>query len=347
MNRTKIILADTDEIYLSPLETKFLEELWESAEFEVITEQDYFNEFFSEPRSADILVVSETLYSDRLKKHNISKIFVLTESMEANGRNEGYIGIYKYTSIGEIYHQIMATSPELVKSETGRLQRTRVIAVTSASGGVGKTTVALGLSACMAKKFYKVLYIDAEILQSFHYHMSAPAALPHTAPLPDFEDRAKLFEWIKPLLCHEHFDYLPPFGASLDLLGMALDFFVSILEAARSSDVYDVIIVDTDTSMNQAKAKLLTMADKAVMVVTQSPQAVFSMNLLMKNVNCSDGEKFCFVCNKFLSTKENALISAKVKPGFIVSEYIHYTDMLALNELAMNQDLDKLAFLLM
>ena len=73
MVKSTIILADTDEKFLTPLELKFVEELDEDADIEIITEASYFNEYFLSPKSASVLVVSEDLYTSDLQKQYIKK----------------------------------------------------------------------------------------------------------------------------------------------------------------------------------------------------------------------------------------------------------------------------------
>ena len=75
MAKSTIILADTDEKFLTPLELKFVEELDEDADIELITDSSYFNEYFSSPQSANVLVVSEDLYPNNLQKHIFNKTF--------------------------------------------------------------------------------------------------------------------------------------------------------------------------------------------------------------------------------------------------------------------------------
>ena len=101
MAKSTIILADNDEKFLAPLELKFVEELGEEVNIEVITEKEYFDDFFSTSKTANVLVVSSELYSVELHKHNINSIYVLTEEEnEDEGGTEDLIitKIFKYTS---------------------------------------------------------------------------------------------------------------------------------------------------------------------------------------------------------------------------------------------------------
>ena len=79
MSRPRIIIADTDVNYIQSLQLKFIEEFFEKIDLEIITEREYFDELFSVPQKAEILVVSEDLYESSLQRHNISKVFLMVE----------------------------------------------------------------------------------------------------------------------------------------------------------------------------------------------------------------------------------------------------------------------------
>lgn len=66
MSRPRIIIADTDVNYIQSLQLKFIEEFFEKIDLEIITEREYFDELFSVPQKAEILVVSEDLYESSL-----------------------------------------------------------------------------------------------------------------------------------------------------------------------------------------------------------------------------------------------------------------------------------------
>ena len=74
MENIKIVVADTDEEYLAPLEYKLAEEWKDKGDIEVITSLKYFNEYFSQPRDIFILIINEYLYSER-SESKIADIF--------------------------------------------------------------------------------------------------------------------------------------------------------------------------------------------------------------------------------------------------------------------------------
>lgn len=323
MAKIKVILADLDEKYLAPIEMKFLEELDDEIELEIITQESYFDEYFSQPRSADILVVDEELYSTSLQRHNISNLFVLVEHVEEGGTEDLLATrLFKYTSIKEIYNQIIAASGSALSSSSMKSKETKVILFTSASGGTGKTTLALGVAACLAKSFKKVLYINIEGINSFQHMLSNGAAVPSSA-YPEFKKlNSDLYNRVRHVIRNEKFDYLPPFGAALSSLGIQYGMYKELIQSAKLSKEYDVIIVDTDAIFNETKAEFIMQADKVVMVMNQTKASVFATNMLTKNINCNDPDKFYFVCNKYEGEKENYIINGDVKLSVVVAEYI-------------------------
>ncbi len=349
MGKPVVILADTDERYLSPLELKFLEELEDTIELELITDEYFYDEYFSQPQNVDILVVSQELYTSDIQKQNIDNIFVLTEQPDSGGTEDLAITcIYKYTSIKEIYNQIIAASSGTIKAQTDQNKETMVVLVYSASGGTGKTTLAMGISACLAQSFKKVLYVNAERINTFgslinnRADMSSSVYSELTTGGPD------IFQRIRHVIRNEKFDYLPPLGGALSSLNISFSIYDEIIQSAKLTKEYDVIVVDTDTVFDEDKANLITKANKVLMVLEQSKQSVYAMNTLMKNMSCNDSEKYYFICNNFDETKNNALIDSEEKPRFITNEYVRRIDdidSLKLSDLCKKPDMQKVAFI--
>lgn len=349
MGKPVIILADTDEKYLSPLELKFLGELGDTIELELITDSVFYEEHFSQPRKADILVVSEDLYTSDIQKHNINNIYVLAEQPDNGGTEDLAITkIYKYTSIKEIYNQIISSSSGVIKAETEKTKETMVVLLYSASGGVGKTTLAMGISACLAESFKKVLYVNAERINTFGSYLNNKADMSGSVYSELASGGADIFNRIRHVVRSEKFDYLPPLGGALSSLNIDFSIYDEIIQSAKLTKEYDVIVVDTDIIFDENKANLITKANKVIMVLGQSKQSVYAMNTLMKNMSCNDSEKYYFVCNNFDSAKSNALIDGEDKPRFMTNEYVKHIkniDEMTLSDLCTKTDMQKIAFL--
>lgn len=351
MAKPRIIIADMDISYIIPLQLKFVEEFFEKIDIEIITDKEYYEQLFSTPQKADILIVSEELYNRSLQRHNIGNVFLMTEQYEDEQTGDLNVNrIYKYTSIKEILNEITGKSAEALKISAGSKKDTQIILVYSACGGVGKTTVALGISACLTKNYKRVLYINAGRLQSFQ------RMLDNKSPIASSDVYAKLanpsenaYNDVKHVIRKEQFSYLPPFKAALMSLGLKYSVYEMIAVGAKKSTDYDYIIMDADSSFDEEEAKLIDIADKVVVVTRQNETSVFATNLLVSNINGSNSEKYVFICNDFDKERDNTLISPNMTMKFTVSDYVdrfpHY-DGLKPGDLSKESSIQRIAFLI-
>lgn len=133
MIKPRIIIAETDINYVIPLQLKFAENFYEKVDLEIINSADYFEELFSAPQQADILIICEELYSPALQRHNISHIFVMNEQYEEDQTADLTINhIFKYTSIKEIFNEIIGKSADVLNLQRSDEQETQVILFYSA-----------------------------------------------------------------------------------------------------------------------------------------------------------------------------------------------------------------------
>lgn len=352
MTRPRIIIADTDINYIVPLQQKFVEDFFEKVDLEIITDRNYFNELFAAPQRADILIVSEELYDRSIQRHNISNIFLMTMQNEEEQTVDPNVNpIFKYTSIKEIFNEITGKSAGVLNLDTGVKKETQIILVYSACGGVGKTTVAMGISACLARSYKRVLYIDAEHLQTFQ------RLLENGTPVSASDVYAKLanagdniYQEMKHVIRKEQFCYVPPFKAALMSLGLRYSLYGKIARSAKRSGDYDYIVMDADTVFDEDKAELFGIADKVILVTGQTASAVYATNILVSNVTGMSSGKYVFICNNFDKDEDNALISPSVAKKFMVSDYIgHFAryDQMRCADLAKDSGMQKTAFLVM
>lgn len=321
MSKPTIILADTDANYISSLELKFIDTLDERINLEIITDKEYFDEYFSIPRSAEIVALSDDLYTDDLRKHNIANMCVLIEKPQSGDTEDLEIkSVYKYSSLKEIYNEIvgMSNNPELQGNAIST--DTQVIMVYSPIGGAGKTSIAVGLSACLAAN-KRVLYVDAEEMNTFSGLLSGNDYISANSYSEFREDNNRIYMNLKPEIRNERFNYLPPFKGSLSSTGISIRSMIKFVELAKASKDYDYIIVDVDSTYSEDKSVLMSLADKVFMVVMQDKVSAHKMNVLLNNANCTDAEKFIFVCNRYVSDAPNHIVSAG-KKKYIVSEFV-------------------------
>lgn len=349
MIQPRIIIVDTDVNYVIPLQFKFVQEFFGQVELEIITEPVYFNELFSRPQKAEILIVEESLYDDALQKHNISNIFVMSEKPNLEeSQQQNIIHLFKYTSIKEIFNEIVGKSGSALNVENKEENETKIVVVTSATGNVGKTTVAMGLSTCLEKHYKRVLYINASRMQSFQY------ILDNHTPISSSDIYAKLtnpdeqvYLDIKHIIRKEIFSYLPSFKAALLSLGISFSIYEKIALSAQKSKDYDYIVIDAESAFDEEKTRLLDIADKVIVVTGQCINEVEATNTFVSNISGVDSEKYFFVCNDFFKNNYNALIATERNVKYDVNEYVEHFDIngvLKCDELSENVDIRKIAF---
>ena len=323
MDKPRVVLADLDQNYISALQNKFIKELFDRIDLEVITDQNYFDVLFSKNQKIDILVIDEKLYSAALHKHDISSIFVLMEDIHPGETRElTHFRILKYTSIKEIYNEIVGNSMgalDIAEEEKGP----EIIVVTSAGGGLGKTSVSLALSASLAKNYRRVLYINAGNIQAFQYLMDNHEKIQATEVYAQFSHPTEnLYDGVKYVIKTEEFSYLPEFKTSLMSLGISFSAYQTFAESAKQSKDYDFIVIDLESSLDEYKASLLSSADKVIFLLGQSIGSVMTANAYLTSMNMSDPDKYLFVCNRFEKNDYNALINVEINKSFNVSDYI-------------------------
>lgn len=295
-----LVLADTSEDYLSALEYKFLSEIGENVDVELFSDENCFREYFSQPRTAEIVLVSENMYFSELQKHNIANLFVLTET-EGGIVTENLTvqHIFKYKSIKEIYFEATEKSRKELKSIEGNESRTKLISFYSASGGTGKTLLSLSFAAGLAAAHQNVLYINAESIQNFRLFFSDIAGLSMDGIRVLLQDRKKAYQNIKPYLKKEGFKYLPSVLQHLDSWGLTSDIYRDIALGAVESGEYQFVIVDIGTGLTGDFMKILEESDKVMVVTNTSRAALEKLRIWLDNVQLGDTEKYLLLYNRY------------------------------------------------
>lgn len=350
MAKPRIIIADTDINYIIPLQLKFVEDFFEMVDVEIITTEEYFDTLFSTPQRADILIVSEDLYSQAMQRHNISHVFVMNEQYEEDQTADLNVNhIFKYTSIKEIFNEITGKSADVLKIKTGAKQETQVVLFYSASGGVGKTTAAIGVSASLTKNYKRVLYINAARLQVFQHMLENHSAITAADVYAKLSTTENAYSDIKHIIRKEGFSYVPPFKAALMSLGLNYSIFEKLIVSAKQSGDFDFIVVDADVTFDEEKAALINLADKVIIIAQQTLSSVLATNILVSNINGANSDKYVFICNDFDKDEDNALISPAVSLKFSISDYIdhfaNYENMKP-DDLSKENSIQRTAFLI-
>lgn len=326
MGKPRVIVADPDEHYVIPIQSRFAAMFGDRIHLEIITDPEYFAALFDAPQHADVVLVSEQFYSSQLKRHDIRRLILLTEKEDAGKTTELDVqSIYKYTSVQEIFQWILGSCSDLLYAEQGDEKKAKIVLLTSAQGGVGKTSVALGLCKCLEKNFKRTLYINADHLQTFQWFLEDPEPIRGPAVYGRLSYPSQnLYREIAHVIRKEDFSYLPPFQAALFSLSLSYQVYGAVAEGARSSGEYDYIVIDADSAFDVEKTQLLDLADKVILLTKQSRQNMQALDRYLMNLNRNTGGKYDLVCNDFQEGEENAFQLPMAGGRVRVSEYIEH-----------------------
>ena len=323
----KVLLADPELSYLSTLEIMLLRGYGEQISLSLVTDPEYLDELFQTPQQIDILVINETFWKDDYQRQGIHNVFMLRET-ETRGRSEqGFVNIYKYSSVQNVISNIDALLRHMVGEK--RQMDCRLIMVYSPVGGCGKTTLAIGAAKALQTLGNSVLYVDTEYLQSFgsmlHSSSWADRSLVEELAVGRFTR-----ETLERNIIKGEIDYLAPMQYSL--LGNSLQDlnYVALIKTLREAMDYDFIIVDTSSDFNKCKVDLIELAGQMLIPCTQDGGGAAKMEALLRNINVGDTKKYVLVCNMFRSDECNELVESRI--WHMISHQIPYQEDIQWNE---------------
>ncbi|MEI3175964.1 MAG: AAA family ATPase [Lachnospiraceae bacterium] len=164
----------------------------------------------------------------------------------------------------------------------------RIIAIANQKGGVGKTTTAINLSACLAEAGKKVLTIDLDPQGNTTSGLGVnKAEQEHTTyELLIGEDpvEACLLKEVLPNL-----DMLPSninlSGAEIEMIGIEQKEFVLKKEIDKIRDQYDFVIIDCPPSLNMLTVNAMTTADTVLVPIQCEYYALEGLSQLIHTIN--------------------------------------------------------------
>lgn len=322
----KIILVDNDSHFLSNLEWYFFKQQDEH-EITTISSKDYLHEFFSNPQTADALVISEELYFPEIEKHNITHIFTLTES-EVESGTERLDGrrMSKYTTgIPEMYNIITGILKTANNGSKSEKAATGVVVVYSPVGGVGATSVAVGLCASLYKNYKKVLFLSIEGLQTFGSFFHGDFSLYDWQNNMFKAEREDAIVSLKEMVRNELCDYLPPYNSPLPAIPLGAEDYIRLINAIRTLKTYEYVVIDCGSEFTKDVSELMGVADKVVIVYDHEARSENKINCLLNCNNYSDRKKYVFLHNRCLLGSEPCPLDQKFANSKYTVERIEYS----------------------
>ncbi len=168
------------------------------------------------------------------------------------------------------------------------MSRVRIIAVTNQKGGVGKTTTAINLSACLAAEGKRVLAVDADQQGNTTSGLGLDKNEMSLTIYDMFLGEASVQE-VKQPTCVEGLEVVPAninlTGAEIELIGKEQREFILRDELEKIKNTYDFIIIDCPPSLNLITINALTAADTVLVPIQCEYFALEGLEQLLHTVN--------------------------------------------------------------
>jgi hypothetical protein len=181
----------------------------------------------------------------------------------------------------------------------------RTVAVMSASGGVGKTSLALNMVRQSSERGYRTFYFNLEALSatSLLFGLGEPDSLSmllyalQTHPEQWDEHFLKLCKH-QPQLRADRLDVPDHPG---ERLAMTPDMAFRLVDRIRRTGKYDLIVIDPDHGEGEWHLNLLQLCDRAIWLTTPDPQGIVKADKLLRywaSHNLESLSKVVHVLNK-------------------------------------------------
>ncbi len=197
-------------------------------------------------------------------------------------------------------------------------QKTRIIAIASGKGGVGKSNITLNLGLALKKKGVKVLLIDADMGTA---NLDILLGLTPVYNLGHIlQGKCTLKEAL--LTGPSDLKILPGTSGVQDFIDIKLEEVGRLLNvAAELEDDYDIILIDIGAGVNRTVINYLGGADEALIVLTPEPTSVMDAYSLIKIMSINKIKKrIGLVVNQVESKQEANELSERM--ASVIKKYL-------------------------
>ncbi len=183
-----------------------------------------------------------------------------------------------------MFSTISTQANELVsltkKKETN--SKTKVIAITSGKGGVGKSTISANIVYLLAQKQYKVAILDADIgLANLQVLLNVKPKYTFF----DYVDGTKSLDEIQTPTAYENITlYAGKSGYKYSNQTSSM-VFSRIIENIVELNKYDILLIDTGAGLNEYVQEFLTASDYILAITSTDPSAITDAYAMIKMIS--------------------------------------------------------------
>ncbi|WP_054950900.1 AAA family ATPase [Numidum massiliense] len=326
MKKLSLVMADTDVSYVE-LVSGFVRASDDGMRFDLksFSTKERLNEYLQSNSRLDILLVSPELLPDDLSAYEIG-LTILLEDERLSQRVDEIPYIFKYQPLNQLRSRLLSLYYERFGKEMtffGGEKRTSIVTVYAATGGAGKSTLALNMCKQWALQGKNVFYLNLELFNStpLWFETEARKSSPQILYYVKMAEREQIVSKIETLKRHDPYIKIDYFDFSMsaeEMADLSEDEVELLISGLIETENYDFVVVDVDSSADGRVRAALRCADRVVWVLDNN---VFSFAktayLLQKEDGLSrneiDSEKIVFALNRYTGTIASELLKFRFK----------------------------------
>ena len=306
MNKIVIIIADQDPEFYRSLMVSLLEKYDDDTmSLFITTDQTHLDARIAMQQEVDIVLVNEAFYRPDQNWMKVRNTMVFTEHPDRDPGKEGLMFVHRYTRLQTLIHLIDSMVEEKRNAADNRKKQARVIMVTSTTGGVGKTSVALALTKQLNRHNKTALYLDAETIQDYNTYTGSDFVMSASAQQElIFSDGHRLSLLLEEIAHHDDLFYLPQMELALISYDKSLEIYANMINHLKEEGTFQYIVVDTEHVLDGIKTDLIEISDQLIMVTDASGQSLGKYRKLKESINIKDKSRL--ILNKTRPGQEKA-----------------------------------------
>lgn len=222
-------------------------------------------------KKIDVFLFDPSIYEGQFDiGKNTLAIMLLDDTEDIPDTCRDFVKVNKFQRVSRIYKQVLELYSSVAPDKRNILgqNKAKIIAVYSPIGGAGVTSVALAVTRKYASIGKKTFYLSFEDISSEGYYLPQESNHGMSDLAMHLGDNIDFTMRLKSLLLDkgENFYYLKHFDSPNDIYALSDDEVTELLDNIASSGLFDYVIVDMGTSVNNQSQRIFEAADKILLI---------------------------------------------------------------------------------
>jgi cellulose biosynthesis protein BcsQ len=308
LGKLNLVILDNDARYMENLAGFIMENYSRRFNLHTFSAIESFMKYIDETKAVpNIVAVSQGLYSKKLKNLDIALILVICDGL--GDSYDGLCALERYSNADSLIGGILKHYADKTESGAEIIPKgdyeTKVILITSPSGGAGKTSVSIGLCSLLSRTNPSVLYLnlDRTGIDNITYDLAK-----HSKGMSDIIFAIKsrldklpvLLEAFRKDFNGERFSYYAPPLFPMDLDELSPGEIELLVEKIRSLGIYGKVIIDAQSGFSSANKALMELSDSIIIVINNNKSEVRKLAAMKAQMDRVFGAKAQYIHKRVL-----------------------------------------------